>query len=132
MRYFGGHSYKKTAREAGMTERALTSFYHRIDIPRDLDCRKFGDAYDDELAKANLARSGYELAVCRRTDRFFWRHRDDRATVHCNRETRRAMGPIGEYESGGVEHWALDRSQTARNARSLPAKQARRSQNLRR
>ncbi|MBN8907897.1 MAG: hypothetical protein J0H99_14950 [Rhodospirillales bacterium] len=96
--YFGRQNYRQTALEVGISESALASFYDRIDLPRDLDRRKFGDTCDQALAKVNLAKSGYEMAVCSRSQRFFCRHRSDRASVRCNRETRRAEGKISEYE----------------------------------
>ena len=41
----------------------------------DFDRSKFGPAYDEERANANLAGLEYELVVCDQTKRFWWRHK---------------------------------------------------------
>lgn len=75
LRYLGRQHYKHVAEEYGVTAAAVRSFYDRIDLPRDFDRSKFGPTYDEERAKANLARLEYELVVCDETKRFWWRHK---------------------------------------------------------
>lgn len=75
LRYFGRQSYKHAAQQLGMTVAALRSLYDRIDLPRDYDRSKFGAQYDEERARENLGNCEYELVLCARTRRWWWRHK---------------------------------------------------------
>lgn len=98
LRYFGCQFYKAAAAELGLTNSALQSFYSHVGLPRDRDRKKFRNTYDEEVAKANFERSGYELQVCPERRVYFFRQKKERATVRYCREVRKAMGLIGEHE----------------------------------
>ena len=98
MLYFGGQDYKTTARQCGLTPSTVATFYDRIDLPRDSDRSKFSGGFDAGRAKATLAASGYYLETCQKTGRLFWLHRRSEGRIIYNRETRRAMGFICEWE----------------------------------
>ena len=97
LRYFSGQAYKATAAEAGITASALQSFYYHIELPRDRHRSKFGDTFDEDLARANFEKSGYELVQCRQKGFLFFRHRKDRAIVTVCREVRRERGLLDEF-----------------------------------
>jgi len=98
LRYFSGQHYKAIARDAGITPGRMATFLYRLEMPRDLDRSKFGDGYNDELGKANLKRSGYEMTQCKKTGFWIFRKMKDRANVHFCRAVRKVMGLISEYE----------------------------------
>jgi len=97
--YFGQVHYKEIARRIGRTECATGSLLHRCWLPRDRDRRKFGVVFDEEMGRATLAASGYELARDEQSGEWYWRHKRDRATVRQNRGRRRAMGLLKPYTS---------------------------------
>ena len=108
--YFGGQDYKTTARQCGLTTSTVASFYDRIDLPRDSNRGKFSGGFDAARAKATLAASGYYLEICRKTRRLFWQHRKHRGKIIYNRETRREMGSVMEWEKHRSEPICLQSS----------------------
>jgi hypothetical protein len=109
--YFGQLHYKEIARRIGRTECATGSLLHRCWLPRDRDRRKFGVVFDEEMGRATLAASGYELARDEQSGEWYWRHKRNRATVRQNRGRRRAMGLLEPYTSEEItlltrEQWA--------------------------
>jgi hypothetical protein len=106
MLYFGGLHWTKIAERIGKRPRATSTLLQRCDVPNDYDRSKFGDVFDEELARANLEISGFELAEYKLDERrreYFWRKKKDRATVTRNRIRRRAMGLVEPYWSERIE-----------------------------
>jgi len=95
--YFGGQRYQVTAAQAGISPGRLQSFYYKIDLPRWNGRPQLGRVYDEEVAWSYIQESGYELAVCRATGCFFFRHRRDRAKVVLCRDARRARGLLEPF-----------------------------------
>lgn len=74
----GGLHYKEAAKKLGVTPAAFRTFRTRVGIPSDPDRAKMGATFDFESAKATLARSGYELRRCLKSDNWFWVKKTDR------------------------------------------------------
>jgi hypothetical protein len=103
LRYFGGQDYKSIARDAGMTVRAVTSIFTRVNLPRDLFRKKFGPEWCAECAQATLDRSGYilqrDISYADREEArrpLFWRHKRD--GIRTSRATRFRNGQLDEYD----------------------------------
>jgi hypothetical protein len=103
LRYFGGQDYKSIARDAGMTVRAVTSIFTRVNLPRDLVRKKFWPEWDAECAQATLDRSGYilqrDISYADREEArrpLFWRQRRD--GIRTSRATRFRNGQLDEYD----------------------------------
>jgi hypothetical protein len=65
MRVLGGWSYTAAALRFGTTASKLASLLNFIDMPRDGDRTKYGDAYDLECGIVTFKLSGYVLERCR-------------------------------------------------------------------
>ena len=74
----GGLHYKEAAKLLGVTPAAFRTFRTRVGIPSDSDREKMGATFDFEAAKATLARSGYELQRCLKSDHWFWRKKTEK------------------------------------------------------
>jgi len=103
LRYFGGQDYKSIARDAGMTVRAVTSIFTRVNLPRDLFRKKFGPEWDAGCAQATLDRSGYilqrDISYADREEArrpLFWRQRRD--GIRTSRATRFRNGQLDDYD----------------------------------
>jgi len=103
LRYFGGQDYKSIAHDAGMTVRAVTSIFTRVNLPRDLFRKKFGPEWDAECAQATLDRSGYilqrDISYADREEArrpLFWRQRRD--GIRTSRATRFRNGQLDDYD----------------------------------
>jgi hypothetical protein len=103
LRYFGGQDYKSIARDAGMTVRAVTSIFTRVNLPRDLVRKKFAPDWDAECAQATLDRSGYilqrDISYADREEArrpLFWRQRRD--GIRTSRATRFRNGQLDDYD----------------------------------
>ena len=103
LRYFGGQDYKSIARDAGMTVRAVTSIFTRVNLPRDHFRKKFGPDWDAECAQATLDRSGYilqrDISYADREEArrpLFWRQRRD--GIRTSRATRFRNGQLDDHD----------------------------------
>jgi hypothetical protein len=106
--YFSGQHYTKVAARAGITEGTLQSFWYHLEMPRDLHRSKFGDEYDEAVARFNFEQSGYHLALCKKSAMFFFRRNRDRATVTICRTARRKLGLLEEFDRYKSPELCLD------------------------
>ncbi|MDE1905070.1 MAG: hypothetical protein KGH75_01285 [Rhodospirillales bacterium] len=74
----GGLHYKEAAKLLGVKPGAYRTFKTRVGIPSDSDRRKMGSVFDLEAAEATLARSGYELRRCLKSDNWFWAKKSEK------------------------------------------------------
>lgn len=96
MLYFGGLHWRKIAARIGKTEAATRTILSRTWTPRDHDRSKFGEAFDEEAARATLESSGYELAYDDVAKQHYWRHRRFRSSIKQCR-ARRSKGGFDDY-----------------------------------
>ena len=103
LRYFGGQDYKSIARDAGMTVRAVTSIFTRVNLPRDHFRKKFGPRWDAECAQVTLDRSGYilqrDISYADREEArrpLFWRQKRD--GIRTSRATRFRNGQLDDHD----------------------------------
>jgi len=96
---FGGLHWRSIAERIGRTPRATSSLLHRCDVPRDPDRSKFGSAFDQEVALANLREFGFEVRLDEPRQQYFWRCRGDRAKPTRNRKSRLEMGAEEPYRT---------------------------------
>lgn len=127
MRYFGGQGYRSIARAMGLSDGAVRSILDRIDLPRDLDRKKFGVIYDPECAQATLDRSGFSLVrenaeehVPEGERPLFWRAKRD-CGIKYPRKTRLRMGKDLDHEPKGARITLVTRAQLDAERRAAAA-----------
>ncbi|GAB0119834.1 hypothetical protein [Acidisoma sp. 7E03] len=75
----GGLHYKEAAKRLGVSAASYRTFRTRMDVPVDPDRSKAGEVFDEEAAKVTLARSGYEVRLCMRSQQnWFWAKKADK------------------------------------------------------
>jgi hypothetical protein len=93
----GGLHYKEAAKRLGVTPAAFRTYRTRVGIPSDPDRLKMGAVFDLDAAKATLARSGYELRRCLKSENWFWVKKSDKGVRYSPqfRTGERIIGDIG-------------------------------------
>jgi hypothetical protein len=96
MLMFGGLHWKQAALRVGMTPDVFRTVRTRCAIPVDYKRKKLTNVFNDAIARATCARSGYVVKQCIKTGnnggksgKWFWVHKDDRSTRVSPTERRR-------------------------------------------